>query len=220
MPIPAKYLADFTENGIYHIYNRTNNNELLFHSDENRLFFLQRYDNYLSHLLDTYCWCLLPNHFHFLSKIKSEMEIRKGLESFRPRELTVTENRFLQHEKDLGDLIEQSFKRFFQSYSISFNNYYSRKGNLFYKPYKRLVVESEEHFTQSAIYIHTNPVKHNISRDFTRYKWSSWKTLLSDHPTNLLRDELISRFGGMDSFIRTHVDSCNLLMKRDIAIEE
>ena len=42
MPIPAKYLADFTENGIYHIYNRTNNKEKLFLSNENRLFFLKK----------------------------------------------------------------------------------------------------------------------------------------------------------------------------------
>ena len=39
MPIPEKYLADFDENGIYHVYNRTNNMERLFLSDENRHFF-------------------------------------------------------------------------------------------------------------------------------------------------------------------------------------
>jgi len=34
-----KYKADFVENELFHVYNRTNNNELLFKNDENRFFF-------------------------------------------------------------------------------------------------------------------------------------------------------------------------------------
>ena len=40
MPIPNKYLADFEEDSIYHIYNRTNNKEKLFLSDDNRVYAL------------------------------------------------------------------------------------------------------------------------------------------------------------------------------------
>jgi hypothetical protein len=42
MPIPEKYIADFEEGEIYHVYNRTNNREQLFLTDENRSFFLRR----------------------------------------------------------------------------------------------------------------------------------------------------------------------------------
>jgi hypothetical protein len=56
MPINAKYIAEFEENGIYHIYNKTNNKELLFITDENRLFFLQKFSQILSPFLDVYCW--------------------------------------------------------------------------------------------------------------------------------------------------------------------
>lgn len=41
MPIPDKYLANFEENSIYHVYNRTNNKEKLFLSEENILFFFK-----------------------------------------------------------------------------------------------------------------------------------------------------------------------------------
>ena len=41
MPISEKYLADFEEGGTYHIFNRTNNIEKLFLTDENRRFFLK-----------------------------------------------------------------------------------------------------------------------------------------------------------------------------------
>jgi hypothetical protein len=33
MPIPTKYLAEFAEGHLYHVYNRTNNKELLFLND-------------------------------------------------------------------------------------------------------------------------------------------------------------------------------------------
>ena len=65
------YLANFYENGIFHVYNRTNNKEILFKTEENRLYFLKQFAKYLSPFLDTFCWNLLPNHFHFLVQIKS-----------------------------------------------------------------------------------------------------------------------------------------------------
>jgi putative transposase len=49
------YFADFYENGIFHVYNRTNNKELLFQSDENRHWFLKQYAKYLHPFLDTFC---------------------------------------------------------------------------------------------------------------------------------------------------------------------
>jgi len=58
----------------YHIYNRANGNEKLFLSDENYLFFLRKFAEYISPICNTYCYCLMPNHFHFLMEIKSEKE--------------------------------------------------------------------------------------------------------------------------------------------------
>ncbi len=72
----ADYSADFYENGIFHVYNRTNNRELLFRSDDNYLYFLKQYDKYLHPFLDTYCWNLMPNHFHLLVRVKSTEAIK------------------------------------------------------------------------------------------------------------------------------------------------
>lgn len=59
----------------YHIYNRGNNKEKIFYKDSNYIFFLQKFDSYLSPYLDLYSYCLLPNHFHLLIKTKSEVSI-------------------------------------------------------------------------------------------------------------------------------------------------
>ena len=56
----------------YHLYNRTNNDELLFKEKKNYLYFLGKYRHYLAEFVDTHAYCLMPTHFHFLIYIKSE----------------------------------------------------------------------------------------------------------------------------------------------------
>lgn len=213
-------MADFCENGVYHIYNRTNNQEKLFLSDENRHFFLRKYYTYLSHYLDTFCWCLLPNHFHLLARVKTSLAIKEYLETKKYTDRSLSENRFLNNKIAISELIENSFKRFFQSYSLSFNAMYNRKGNLFYKPFKRVEVNKASHLTQAIVYIHANPLKHQITNDFTSYKWSSWQSLISEKPTLLLREEVIDWFGSKEVFINTHKEMAGYYHENDTALED
>src|SRR5690554_3256688 len=120
--------SDFEPDCFYHIYNRANGNEMLFLSEENYTLFLKRYTKYLSDLVDTYCYCLMPNHFHFLIKIKNE-QLLKALPKFG----TLAE---LQY----GLVISKQFSNFFSSYTQAFNKMHSRKGTLFMKPFKRIKV--------------------------------------------------------------------------------
>ncbi len=220
MPIPGKYLADFEEHGIYHVYNRTNNKEKLFLADENHYFFLRKYAEHLASFLDTFCWCLLPNHFHLLVRIKPVNSIISNLERKDHKDLTLTEKKFLDKGVTTSELVEQSFKRFFQSYALSFNKMYKRKGNLFYKPFKRVEVKKDSHLTQAIIYIHANPVKHKLISDFTQYRWSSWKSILSEAPTQLLRNEIIEWFGSRTLFISAHKEMAKDYEESDSAIED
>ncbi len=220
MPIPPKLLADFNENGIYHVFNRTNNREKLFLSEDNRYFFLRQYKNHISQLLDTYSWNLQPNHFHLLVKAKTANDIKKYLEWKGKSNLTLTEKRFLCDDVSQSELTEQGFKRFFQSYAQSFNNMHNRNGNLFYKPFKRIEVVGDNYFNQAMIYIHANAIKHRLVKDINQYKWSSWHSIISDSPTNLLRDEILDWFGGKDRFIKIHLEMTKYYYETDVAIED
>ena len=173
MPIPPKFLAEFFENNIYHVYNKTNNNELLFLNEENYFYFLKKYDEYLSPFLDTFCWNLLPDHFHLMIRIKPEEAISKIIHSKETKQITLTEKLFLQKKVSVSNLIGKTFTRFFQCYAQSFNKIHNRKGNLFYKPFKRIEVSTDSQFTQAMIYIHANALKHGLVKDFTKHKWSS-----------------------------------------------
>jgi putative transposase len=220
MPIPEKYIADFEEEGIYHIYNRTNNKEPLFLNDENRFFFLRKYKELLSPFADTFCWCLLTNHFHLLIKMKSYKSIVAFLTTKPPTELTITEKRFIENKITFSELAEQTFKRFFQSYALAFNKMHNRQGNLFYKPFKRISIDKNAQFTMAIIYIHANAMKHGLVKNFTEYLWSSWHTIISSKPTALLRKEVIEWFGSLEECIKAHNEQSAYHYDCDVAIED
>ena len=115
--------------GTYHIFNRANGNERIFANSRNYRFFLQKYQEHLSPVLDTFCYCLMPNHFHFLIRIKNKNEIENNLEQAFP-EIAVLEK-----------LISKRFSNFFSSYSQAFNKQQGRMGSLFMKNFKRKKVK-------------------------------------------------------------------------------
>jgi hypothetical protein len=55
--------------------NRGVSGERIFLSNQNYFFFLHTMKKNLLPVCDVFAYCLLPNHFHLLVKIKSEKEI-------------------------------------------------------------------------------------------------------------------------------------------------
>ncbi len=206
MGIARKYKAPFVENELFHVYNRTNNKELLFNNDENYLYFLNRFDHYASPFLELICWNLLPTHFHFCVKIKSFTNIIHYLNAKESKGLCKTEQRFLQGIATIHNMVDNAFQRFFISYTMYFNQLYNRKGNLLHRPFKHVHVTKDSQFTQLVIYINANAIKHKLAKDISEYKWSSYNSILSDKPTKLLREGLLEWFGGKAAFIKLHKD--------------
>lgn len=182
----------------YHIYNRGNNRENLFYKEENYHFFLKKYDYYLSDYLETYAYCLLPNHFHLLVKVK-------------PLEMFKFSN-FLKLGKPLEDpseIVSEAFRRFFMSYSKAINKQSARTGSLFQKNFKRKLIEQDAYLLTCAKYIHQNPQKHGICDDFKTYQYSSYGRILIEKPTKLMKKEVINWFGNNDSYKQLH-DTFNI----------
>ncbi len=59
----------------YHVFNRANNYENLFIEEKNYSYFIKLMSKYLLPIADIYAYCLMPNHFHFVLKIKSVDEL-------------------------------------------------------------------------------------------------------------------------------------------------
>ncbi len=178
----------------YHIYNRGNNKETIFGTDENYRYFMQLYTHHIEPVATTYALCLLPNHFHFLNYMRTDEEQREWLLA-QGCQLSKSWQPYPPH---------LAFKNLFIAYSMSFNIRYERTGSLFQKPFKRILVDSDRYFTALVRYIHRNPQKHGLIADFREWPWSSYGIILSEGQTRIPRSEVLGWFGGRSPFIASH----------------
>ena len=126
----------------------------------------------------------------------------------------------MQQKATIHELIDNVFQRFLISYTMSFNNVYKRRGNLLHRPFKHVHVNKDAQFNQTVIYINANAQKHKIVTDFTKYKWSSYNTLLSNKPTKLFRNELLDWFGGKEKFTKILKEQTKYYYSCDTAIDD
>lgn len=174
----------------YHIYNRANGGEKVFLSDNNYEFFLRKYLQYISPIADTFCYCLMPNHFHFLIRIRSEKELIDSKKSTALR--------------DSAKFCSKQFSNLFSSYTQAFNKQQNRMGSLFIKNFKRKEVNSENYLYELIHYIHYNPVEAGLTKELSGWKHSSYPTIISSKYTFLKRQEVIQLYGDVDNFIYAH----------------
>lgn len=100
--------------------------------------------------------------------------------------------------------ISGQFRKFFQSYALAINKQERRRGSLFSKVVKRVKITDEDYFRHLTFYIHHNPVKHNVSKNFRNYTHSSYDELIGSSDTFLKRERLFNFFGSRQGFIDYH----------------
>ncbi len=209
-------------NVCYHVFNRGNNRENVFYSNENYRYFLGKYAKYLSPVLHTYAYCLLPNHFHLAMQVKSRDEIlaatAKDLPGFSNLAGLGPDD---DVDKYISELVSNQFRLCFMAYAKAINKQEDRVGSLFQKNFKRLIVDSERYFTRLILYIHANPQLHGIWDDYRDWPHSSYTALLSDGPTKLRRDEVVTGwFGDKAAFISAHQQYIDLKGLENLIIED
>jgi putative transposase len=170
----------------YHIYNRGINRGDIFFERDNYEYFMKLYENHIDPIAETYAWCLMKNHFHFLVRIKDEKETR------------------------CDKMPHQYFSNLFNAYTKAINKKYDRQSSLFQRSFKRKLIKEESYFKRLIIYIHNNPVNHQICENAMDYPWSSYLICLSDNVTNLKREEVINWFNDASNFRSMHKNEIDL----------
>lgn len=197
----------------YHVYNRGVNRESVFHGADNYRYFLDLYTMHVGWLVDTYAYCLLGNHFHFLLRVKDEAvvdELRQHLTgaaenagSLRPH-LPGVRRVGMVRPINYYQPPSQHFANLFNAYVRSFNTCYGRTGALFQRPFGRIPVTTDEYFAYLVVYIHQNPRKHGFVEDYRNWPYSSYHALCSDRPTRLNRVQVLAWLGGRSGFEFAH----------------
>ena len=191
----------------YHIYNRANGNEQLFISDENYLFFLRKYKEYISPICHTYCYCLMPNHFHFLVEIKSEKELELFFNQKLSSSITLQGFKTLEglaKQNAISKLLSQQFSHLFNAYTQAFNKQNKRKGSLLMHPFKRKKINDTTYLLKLIKYIHYNPIEGKLCKQLNEWKFSSYASLISKTPTLLKRDIVLEWYHDLANFEFVH----------------
>ncbi|WP_421773022.1 transposase [Gracilimonas sp.] len=194
----------FLSENTYHIWTHANGDDNFFRCEDNYRYFLKKYKHHVHPVVDTFAYCLMPNHFHFMVRIKKEVDV---LDFVRDKK----SNRTLQGFETLGGfskVISQQFSNLFNAYTQAYNKKYSRKGSLFMSNFKRKIIHSDDYFVRLIAYIHNNPVHHGFTDDMNDWPFSSWHAYVTEKSTAIRKDEALKWFGDIENLRAIH-RKCN-----------
>lgn len=196
---------------VYHIFNHANGFENVFCETENYRYFMEKYRLYINPIAETYAWCLMPNHFHFVIRIRKRNTIEElifnsksntSISTF-PKVQNFGEGKIIS-DSDIEKYLSKQFAKFFSCYTQSFNKMYKRMGSLFIKNFKRQPIENKQHFLNTVIYTHRNPIHHGFCNGFNEWSYSSYFDFVNGDDSLVQVEKLMKIFGGLESFKEQH----------------
>ncbi len=195
----------FTEGELYHVFNRGNNKQTIFFKEDDYLLFLRKVKAEIAPYCEILCWCLMPNHFHFM--------IRATEESCR--ELPAYGGKPMQ-------ALAAKIGRLLSSYSQYINAAQGRTGSLFQqrteaKPFTEMMRLANFHGTiQKYVinlmhYIHQNPVRAGLAQKMEDWQYSSFRDLAGIRNGKLCAMDALMEFTGYDlsTFYQDSYDALN-----------
>lgn len=204
-------MEKLTPNCTYHIFNHANGFENIFVQDENYRFFLEKYRLYIRPVAETYAYCLLPNHFHLVVRIRKTEAIEANFSKV-PNFGKVVEEKAdnLQLSDELLErFISKQFANLFSCYTQTFNKVNKRRGSLFLKNFRRELIDNKDYFLNTVIYTHRNPLHHGFCNKYTDSSYTSFCEI-KEHNSQIIEvDKLLRVFGGQVSFIDLHEQSAD-----------
>lgn len=129
-------------------------------------------------LVEILCYCLMPNHFHFLLR-----QIKEGGISLFISRLT-------------------------NSYTRYFNIRHQRSGHLFQGPFRVVRIASEEQLLHVSRYIHLNPLVGFLVKDLRNYPYSSYLEYLglNQGPSVCFSEIILSQFSSSAEYEKFVLD--------------
>ena len=141
MPRPLRPIADGL---IYHVINRGNNRQPVFHGEGDYLAFLKALADLKERKpFDLYGYCLMSNHIHLL---------------LRPRRGTISR-------------IVQSL---LVSHTQRYHRFHHSGGHVWQGRFKSPVIQDDDHLLAVLRYIEANPLRARMVENAGEYRWSSF----------------------------------------------
>ena len=154
-------------NNLYHVYNRGNNHQEIFLINKNYCYFLEKIKLHIYPLVDIICYCLMPNHFHFLFHIPEQFE---------------------------NKIFRDNLKICLSSYTRAINIQEKRSGSLFqqHTKFKCLTDNSKQigYPLTCFNYIHQNPLASGLVSKMEAWKFSSFSEYIGKRDNSICKKNL------------------------------
>lgn len=206
----------FSEDAIYHIYNR---------GVEKRKVFLDKEDHFrfIHDLFEMNDEAPTANVLYYFNPRTMEAQPSYIQKERRKRKLlveilifTLMPNHFhlLVRQKKPGGIV-QFMQKLGTGYSMYFNRKYKRVGGLFQGRFKAVLIDEQAHFLHLPFYIHTNPLQlkyggstsiywRKALKFLENYKWSSFPDYIGKQnlPSITARKYFLNFFGGEKQYLK------------------
>jgi putative transposase len=141
MPRPLRPIDDGL---VYHVINRGNNRQKVFHGEGDYLAFLKAIADLKERKsFNLYGYCLMSNHIHLL---------------LRPRESSISR-------------IVQSL---LVSHTQRYHRFHHSSGHVWQGRFKSPVIQDDDHLLAVLRYIEANPLRAKLAEHADEYRWSSF----------------------------------------------
>lgn len=128
-------------------------------------------------IVEIICYCLMPNHFHFL----------------------------LRQNRDLA--ITEFISKLSNSFTKYFNTKNKRVGPLFQGEFKAVHIESNEQLIHVSRYIHLNPLINYVVKDILEYRWSSYPEYAGiEGAQKCMKGTILGQFNSAKEYVRFVLD--------------
>ncbi len=206
----------------YHIFNHANGFENIFRTGANFAYFLEKYRLYIAPIAETYAYCLMPNHFHLVIRIRKRETIEALLRihddpsiSYNLSKVVTLDDemnkrsnfRKVSSDRDIEKYLSKQFSNLFSCYTQSFNKVYHRMGSLFIKNFKREPISDKVYFLNAIIYTHRNPIHHRFRKKYEDWDYSSYNDIVDGVCDFIEISKLLTMTDGLESFKKMHLSN-------------
>ena len=205
----------------YHIFNHANGFENIFRIEANFLYFLEKYRLFISPIAETYAYCLMPNHFHLVVRIRKREAIEALIRINNDPSIRYNFSKVATFDEGMSKIsnfgkvikisdseiekyLSKQFANLFSCYTQSFNKVYHRKGSLFIKNFKREPISDKSYFLNAIVYTHRNPIHHGFRETYHDWEYSSYSDIVDGVCDFIEISKLLTMTDGLESFKEIH----------------
>ncbi len=169
------YHQELIPGAYYHIYNRAVASESIFSSKWAVGAFMSRWNTYIEPYTDSIAYCLMPNHFHFMIRVKAEAEWDKEKLA---KENTLLSLKLLEGKATHNEFLIHQLTRALGGFCTSYNKRKKRHGAVLQERVKRICLRTASRWWWQLCYIHHNCIHHGFAPDYELWPTSSYHDYL------------------------------------------